>query len=463
MKILVAIANYGSANQDHLARLLGEYRRMPWDVHLVVLSNIDKTLGPDVEVLVGLPDPRNPFSLPFAHRRLFAERCGDFDLFVYSEDDTLVSQRTVESFLWASELLGPGRIPGFLRSEVDNSGNVWVSSVHSQFRWDPSDVVSSGSEVFARFTNEHSACYLATRDQIRSAIASGGFLVPPHAGRYDMLCSAATDIYTQCGLRRYVCVSRLRAFLLPHLPNKYIGRLGLGLPLVEEQAAVVHELVGSSAWCGPLMNLETGLPDGQGGKDLYEAASGEVLELVPQQARSVLSIGVGRGETEAALAARGVAVTAIPVDPVFGAGLKQRGIEVINGKFEDATASLRGRGFDCVLLLDVLQLVPDPVRWLTALRAVLSPEGCLVFSMPNTRDPLARIGASQLTKPVSLEASGGAERGAAELRSCFADSGYRVLRISPRLGPKRARFARWIPGGVRERIARSFVGAAASR
>src|SRR5690242_6563867 len=102
---------------------------MPWSVDIVVLSNIPKELPGDVEVLIGLPDPSNPWSLPFAHRALFAERRDRYDLFIYSEDDTLVRQGNIEAFLEASQMLRADEIAGFLRSEVDPAGAMFVSSV----------------------------------------------------------------------------------------------------------------------------------------------------------------------------------------------------------------------------------------------------------------------------------------------------------------------------------------------
>ena len=53
MKILVAIASYGTGNDRYLRQLLATYRAMPYAVHIVVLSNVPRDLGPDVEVIVG--------------------------------------------------------------------------------------------------------------------------------------------------------------------------------------------------------------------------------------------------------------------------------------------------------------------------------------------------------------------------------------------------------------------------
>src|SRR5271154_2180398 len=113
MKILVTIANYGTKNDQYLARLLAEYKSMDHDVQVVVTRNEPKDLGPDVEVMVGLPT-RDPWSLPFAHQPVLAARVDDYDLFIYSEDDILITARNIEAFLSATEVLPPDKIAGFL-------------------------------------------------------------------------------------------------------------------------------------------------------------------------------------------------------------------------------------------------------------------------------------------------------------------------------------------------------------
>src|SRR5512135_1102614 len=179
MKILVVIANYGRKNDRYLSRVLSEYRGMPYCLDLVVLSNLKKNLGADVEVVVGLPTA-DPWSLPFAHKRIFAERQGDYDLFIYSEDDMLVTQRNIEAFLHVSDMLPPQELAGLFRWESYPDGRRYFPDVHAHFHWVPGSVKVVGGYTFARFTNEHSACYLLSRAQLKRAVASGGFLVGPH-------------------------------------------------------------------------------------------------------------------------------------------------------------------------------------------------------------------------------------------------------------------------------------------
>jgi 2-polyprenyl-3-methyl-5-hydroxy-6-metoxy-1,4-benzoquinol methylase len=462
MKILVAIANYGQGNRIYLDRLVAEYRSMPWQVDIVVLSNVAKTIAPDVEVVVGLP-AKNPWSLPFAHRSLFAARRDAYDLFIYSEDDTLVTAANIEAFLGASRELGADRVPGFLRTETAPDGGRYVSSVHGFFRWVTDDIVRSGHDVFVPFTNDHAACYLITREQLAQAIASGGFLVAPHEGRYDMLCSAATDVYTRCGLKRYVCITRLSDFLLPHLPNKYLGRMGVPLEEVESQVAALLGLAESSAWRGVLFEVESGLARGEWSKNLYEDPDEALLNLIPTGARSILSVGCGWGATEGRLAAAGMDVVAMPVDPVFVDALRRRGVKAIDGPLRIGLTKLSGQLFDCVLAADVLHLVDNPISWLSALRRVSAPTGSIVLSIPNTGDPVTRAklrwgGARSVTRRSPLRAVS-----PRRLRAWLAAAGYAPAVLQTQIStPKRAIVSRASLGTASGLLAYRFLVHAAA-
>ncbi len=177
MKALVTIANYGTGNDKYLARVLDEYRRMEMNVHIVVTSNVPKDLGKDVEVIVGLPT-KNPRSLPFAHKQIFADRKNNYDLFIYVEDDILISQRNIDSFLSVTEILPPTEYAGLFRTETDSAGKVYFPDVHRQYHWDAGSVCRRGGRTFAFFTNEHSGCYVLTRDQLGPGYCFGGISRP---------------------------------------------------------------------------------------------------------------------------------------------------------------------------------------------------------------------------------------------------------------------------------------------
>jgi len=382
MKLLVAIASYGQKNDKFLERVLLEYRSMPYHTDVVVFSNIHKNLGADVEVIVGLPC-KNPWSLPFAHKTLFAERQNAYDLFLYSEDDMLVTQNNIEAFLAASKVLPPKELVGFFQYEQYPDGRRFFPAVHGHFHWIPESVKSVDGYRFARFTNEHSACYLMTRCQLKEAIASGGFLVPPHEGKYDLLVTAGTDPYTQCGFTKLVCISHFEDFLVAHLPNRYAGtELGQDAPEFYRQIAAL-QCVQQNGSAIKLLDAETNVFHCRWSKDYYESPRLDLLDCLPAQLSSLLSIGCGWGATEAVLVNEGCRVVGIPLDSVIGICAESRGVETVYGDLEGALAQLSGERFDAVLMSGVLHLLPNPLKALQLAGRLLSDDGLLIATVPN--------------------------------------------------------------------------------
>ena len=385
-KMLVVIASYGTANDRFLSRVLDEYRSMPYTTDIIVLSNVAKDVGPDVTVMVGLPN-KNPWSLPFGHKQIFADRVEDYDLFVYSEDDMLITARNIEAFLRLSDVLPEDEIPGYLRFEEAPDGALSYPDVHFGYHWDVQRVQSRGIYTCAFFTNEHAASYVLTRRQLRRAIDSGGFLVGPHEGKYDLLCSAATDPYTQCGCVKMICISHIADFLIHHLPNKYVGRLGRG---AMEFDAQVHELLRIAREGTKPASMFAGHPAFQAtsfGKDYYEPIRADLIDLVPVAAHTVLSVGCGWGATEEQLAHRGKRVVAVALDPVISACARTRGVEIVEGDLPAALRNLSGQKFDCILLSNVLHLAHDPRHLLQSLEPLMRQSTMVITAVPN----LARI------------------------------------------------------------------------
>lgn len=384
LRVLVALASYGTANDRYLHRLLREYRSMSFDVDIVIISNIEKRPAADIECRTGLPN-KDPWSLPFAHKKLFVERADKYDLFVYSEDDILITERHLRAFLDTAAVLREGEIAGFLRIERGADGTISYPDAHAHFHWDPTSVRSRGRYTLAHFTNEHAACYVLTRAQLKQAIRSGGFAVTPHEGKYDLLCTAATDPYTQCGFVKFIPVSDIDSFTVHHLSNKYFGKMGLSSLEMRRQTDALLQVSGKGRSPTELMCTETRLRGAAFSKDYYEPVSRDVILLIPSSARRVLSIGCGWGATEILLAEKGMRVSAIPLDPVISVNAAERGVEMIHGDFRSARESLDGIQFDCVLYLNVLHLVHDPTRILSLFRDVSPARSPIIIQSPNMR------------------------------------------------------------------------------
>ena len=382
LRVLVVIANYGTKNDQYLRRLLDEYHSMSYDVHLVVFTNVPKDLGEDVEVVVENPKG-DPWAFPFAVRRVFAERSSDYDLFIYTEDDTLIRQRNIDAFLQANAVLQENEIAGFIRCEKGPGGETYISTAHAHFHWEPGSVVVRGPNLFAFFTNQHSGCFLLTQAQLRRAIGSGGFLVAPHQGRYHLPETAATDPYTQCGFRKVICLSHIKDFILPHLANKYVGKLGLRDVEFFRQVQALEAIHNKTRPCTVLLNSEPKVWRANWSKSYYEPSSPEMLAMVPESTQTVLSYGCGWGAMESDLSNRGICVTTVALDSVIGACAEAKGIEVIYGDSRTALASLADKRFDCLLIANVLHLVSEPARLLESLANLLSDGGVVIATVPN--------------------------------------------------------------------------------
>lgn len=382
MRILVAIANYGFKNTEYLNRLIHEYQSMPCKVDIVVLSNVSKKFEPSIKVVVGLPT-NDPWSLPFGHKKLFAERLEDYDLFIYSEDDTLISWENINCFIQMTRVLPDGHISGFLRYELDSTGVKWYPDFVGPYHWLPTSVKKVKEFTVAEFSNVHAACYLLTREQLRKAINSGGYLVEPHQGRYDLLCSAATDPYTQCGLIKVICISHIAGTLVHHLSNRYVGALGINEADFNRQVVFMLSPEFEQKPQQALFAMTKYIDNIRWDKEYFGSPNHDLLSMVPRKSRRILSVGCGYPSTEMALVQYNHRVTVMPLDLIVGAIATSRGLEVTEPNFETAFYNLNGALFDCIIFSDVLQHLKDPLDILSRAGTLLAPDGELLISIPN--------------------------------------------------------------------------------
>jgi SAM-dependent methyltransferase len=275
------------------------------------------------------------------------------------------------------------------------------------------------------------------------AIESGGFLVGAHQGRYHLPESAATDPYTQCGFRKMICISHIRDFLLPHLPNKYVGQLGTPETDFFRQIQALKSIQQCRRPCAVLLNGsgETRLWQGRWSKSYSEPFRRDVLDLVPGGASRVLSYGCGAGALESELVNRGVQVKAVGLDSVIGACAEARGVDVVYGSSESVLERFSGEQFDSVLLSNLLHLVPNPEGLLARLGNLLAPRGVLVAIVPNhSQLPVlwGRISGDPALKNLGrYDQTGIHQTSARSIRRWFARAGLRVQKILPVI-PRRA-------------------------
>ena len=456
VRVLVAIASFGEKNLEFLRKIICGYRNMAMDVHLVVNSEAPKNLDAGVKVIVGLP-ARNPHSLPFAHKRIFLENIDRYDLFVYSEDDIGVKEQSIHAFLRVTADLEPDEIAGHFRYEIGQDGTVYLPDVQEQFHWKPESVRRRGSYTVAEFTNEHAGFYMLTQSQLRRAIASGGYLCSPYEGRYGMLETAATDPYTCCGFRKVICISALDEFLIHHMPNRYVGVMGIPLTAFREQIQTLSDIQNGICQATRLCEVEPKVLQRNWFKSYYGDPDQELLRLVPNDAATILSVGCGWGATEVKLKLRGSRVTALPLDSVIGASVASQEIEVVSGTLAECSRSLSGRRFDCVLMSNLLHLLPDPWSVLREYANLVGKGGVFIIAGYNF-DFLPhllkrRVGIGDYRKLRDFNQSGIHPQGIAMVKREIQHAGFRIecLRWFDAVLPQRLVHLRHWPGQLTKR------------
>jgi 2-polyprenyl-3-methyl-5-hydroxy-6-metoxy-1,4-benzoquinol methylase len=113
---------------------------------------------------------------------------------------------------------------------------------------------------------------------------------------------------------------------------------------------------------------------------------------VPLGAR-VLDVGSGRGEMIRRLTDMGCKVTALDISPEAVTKAEELGADAIRVDLEsqDALAALVTEAFDVILCLDVLEHLTSPVRVLTQLKQLLTPQGAILISIPNVTHGAVRL------------------------------------------------------------------------
>jgi hypothetical protein len=129
-------------------------------------------------------------------------------------------------------ILSQNYIPGFIRYENTWNGKLNFPDYHGKYYWDRNELFISDNMVFCRFTNEHHAGFILTRDQLRIMIASDGFRrIRRDNVRYSKRTNkvhACVTPYTCYGLTKVIPISDLDSVMVHHMSNRYDRRKGRG-------------------------------------------------------------------------------------------------------------------------------------------------------------------------------------------------------------------------------------------
>jgi len=253
MRILVCIPSWGTKNSSHLNRILSEYddiaQKYDVDILLFLTDDLDVSRHNNVNIKKIFFPREIKYLLVHQYKRYMSARLNKYDIFIYSEDDILISKKNIDSFMSLSkDLSGTNLVPSFIRYEIKKGDKYkYLIDLH------PGNATSRYGTLLSRFiafknryfkgniifrvhhltdsvyiepNNLHSGCFILDRNQLRVAIESGNFQKGPRGGYCGVLESAASDIYYRCSLQKVYPLDKLESLLVHHLPDKYVTELG---------------------------------------------------------------------------------------------------------------------------------------------------------------------------------------------------------------------------------------------
>lgn len=214
MKIKVCIANYGDSQLWCLHRMLEEFKTYKkYEVDITIYSTVDI---PNYRCI--LFDNSIGGQLPFMPRKEIYHARDRYDLFLYNENDHLITEDNIDAYLEVNKNIQLPYCPGFYRYELKDDKKILLD-------WNPyfGQIKSSENKHMFTVHNVHQGCYLLTKEQLSYCIDSKQFLVPPHEGPYGILEQGASDPYNNCGLNKVFPkdMNLLSRLGIQHLPVKY--------------------------------------------------------------------------------------------------------------------------------------------------------------------------------------------------------------------------------------------------
>lgn len=192
--MLVSIPDFLGNQMPFLNAVLDEYRSYKkYDVTINVHSTVQI---PRTDINLIFHDPKKVARLAYVHRQEFFEARNDYDLYLFSENDILIKEETVDTYLKYADVLPGDHCLGFIRFEkrvIDdpNDPTLYCIDLWPHVGYMAADnVVINGNPYFV-LRNPHQSCYLLTRAQLNFAIGNSSYLRTDWVG----LESAASGVY----------------------------------------------------------------------------------------------------------------------------------------------------------------------------------------------------------------------------------------------------------------------------
>jgi hypothetical protein len=227
-KIKICIANYGSSQLHFMKEVIREFESYKkYEVDVTVYTTVP------VEYNHIMYHESVGMNLPFMCRKHMAESINDYDLFLYNENDHLITEDNIDAFMEHNSTLKPNQVSGFIRYEQRGWRKILCDlNPGREFINGKPILIKNRYEKDFSLYNNHQGSWLLTKEQLKTAVDSGKFVMErPEQDcittetlmGYWQLEQGATHPYIQCGLEKVFPKdqSLLKRLLIWHMPLKY--------------------------------------------------------------------------------------------------------------------------------------------------------------------------------------------------------------------------------------------------
>ncbi|MCB1712718.1 MAG: hypothetical protein KDH96_09670 [Candidatus Riesia sp.] len=197
---------------------------VPIDVVINTTKNLQITGYHNLNITYDIHSTSFGWELGIDCRRIIIENKDNYDYFIYSENDLMLSKETFDTYLSQLQKLKINELPGLLRFEYNN-GVKQLIDLHDHWKH---NYGISGEVQKNKFhiRNLHQGLYILDKPRLERAIKSGGFdttFVWNSAG-WDKMVRCVTDLFTKCNFSRIFLIPEYEKLLIWHVSQNYCTR-----------------------------------------------------------------------------------------------------------------------------------------------------------------------------------------------------------------------------------------------